>query len=366
MTITHFAQDNIDQLHALLSGPKKKIGFLLGAGTSVADKHGAQLIPDTNGIITKIISKFAVDPYKTALEKVKIEIETTEKFTIESLLSRISEKERASGTEKLCNLSKSELKKFREDIEAMIREEVAVHTKPTFASSDLLHVAFANWIRKAGRETPIEIFTTNYDYCLELGLEEARIPYFDGFIGSYDAFFYPEWIEDNVGTKDWLKLWKLHGSLGWKTKDGNIVRTSKTSNEGMIYPSYLKYDHSRKQPYLSYMDRLSHFLRQEDSLLIVCGYSFGDEHINETIMTSSLRSRSAHIVVLKNGKMAEGDRVCEEIGKRNSKIVVYAKNAAVISCKYGEWKPITNEGTTSNYEFKLGDFGQFVEFLTAF
>ena len=44
----------------------------------------------------------------------------------------------------------------------------------------------------------------------------------------------------------------------------------------LIYPSHLKYEQSRKMPYLAMIDQLNRFIRQPNSLLIVSGYSFND------------------------------------------------------------------------------------------
>ena len=313
------------------------------------------------------------------------------KFNIETLLSKISEKEKAAGKEKLCGLTQDQLKNLRESIENKIKELVSVHKNDNFVGVQKTnHNTFSQWISNAARDYPIEIFTTNYDYLLELALERQQIQYFDGFIGSYTAFFCPEWIQNDSSVKDWVKLWKLHGSLGWSQNDDKteIIRTSGANGKAMIYPSFLKYDHSKKQPYLSYMDRLSYFLKQEDSVLFVCGYSFGDEHINEIILTSLTGSRSSHVFILKSGELKEEDFLSREISQKNSKVSVYAKNNAVIGCKFGEWKldkkPDENESYnildygfdeeatpgdkqwTGKGDFLLGDFKKFTIFLSLF
>jgi len=401
--ITHNPKQAIEQLQTILSSPSKKIGFLFGAGismnyrTTLDEKNinkRDELIQGVKEMTTKIISSFIVDPQKSAIESIKKELEVENKaFNIEALLSKISEKETAAGKEMLCGLNKENLKQLRKDVEEQIKKIVSVHNieKPKFDIQKTSHHTLSQWIRNADREYPVEIFTTNYDYLLELALEKEQIPYFDGFIGSYQAFFYPEWIEDGESLGRWTKLWKLHGSLGWQMNEQKeIVRTSINENSAMIYPSFLKYDHSRKQPYLSYMDRLSYFLRQEDSVLFICGYSFGDEHINEMLLTSLARSRSSHIFILKNGELNENDCVSNEIAKKNSKISVYAKRSAVIGCKFGEWKldkePDKNESYniinhgfdedatieekdskwTGKGNFILGDFEKFTNFLSLF
>lgn len=384
---THNPKQVIEQLQVILSNPAKKIGFLFGAGTSAKDKKGNHLIETSQGLIKTVVAKFT-GKMKDAIDQIKTEIESNDEFfNVETLLSKISEKERAVGCEELCGLKKDELTNLRKTIEDTIKDIVSIHIKPGFIDIELSHDDLAKWIKNADRKFPVEIFTTNYDYLFESGLEKQKVPYFDGFIGSNKAFFYPEWIEDSSPVREWAKLWKLHGSLGWAVENRETIRVSNTKDCAMIYPSFLKYDHSRKQPYLSYMDRLSYFLKQEDSVLFVCGYSFGDEHINGLILTALANSRSSHVFVLKRGEMKENDTL-SEFAKSSAKISVYAKRTAVVGGEFGEWKLETEPNKNESYnlldygfdedavlkdeewtgkgDFWLGDFKKLSDFLSLF
>ncbi len=46
------------------------------------------------------------------------------------------------------------------------------------------------------------------------------------------------------------------------------------------------------------IDRVCAFLQQDDAVLFTCGYSFGDNHINERIVTSLRRGRNSHIIAM--------------------------------------------------------------------
>lgn len=85
------------------------------------------------------------------------------------------------------------------------------------------------------------------------------------------------------------------------------------------------------------MDRLTTFIRQEDSVLFICGYSFGDEHINNSIVNALVRSRSSHVFVLKRNNTSTTDSMAI-FALNNSKISVYAKNNAVIGGKLKTWQ----------------------------
>ena len=73
---------------------------------------------------------------------------------------------------------------------------------------------FVAWYDSANRHFLKEIYTTNYDMLIEMALEANYTPYFDGFSGSYEPFFFPESIEsfpnEDDSTSKWIRLWKIH------------------------------------------------------------------------------------------------------------------------------------------------------------
>ena len=202
-------------------------------------------------------------------------------------------------------LKKKDFDSLITETKKQIMRIVCVHQKvfKDNGLNDLNHVDFAEWIDRADRKYGIEIFTTNYDYFFELGMEEKNIPYYDGFSGSYKPFFHSESVDDLCFLSKQTKLWKLHGSLGWhldiENKNEKVWRKDTPDcDDILIYPSTLKYADSKKQPYIALMDRLTNFLKEPDTILIVCGYSFSDEHINERILTALKSNTSAHVYVL--------------------------------------------------------------------
>ena len=60
-------------------------------------------------------------------------------------------------------------------------------------------------------------------------------------------------------------------------------------------------------PFLAMSDRLTSFLLKPHAVLFVCGYSFGDEHINDTIINALKVNQSANVVALMYGKMKKDD-----------------------------------------------------------
>jgi hypothetical protein len=138
----------------------------------------------------------------------------------------------------------------------------------------------------------LTFFSTNYDTLLEdaLGLEKFTVV--DGFSGGAIAYWNPEFeFQDAHDLPNKCLLYKLHGSIDWhRDEKKGLVRTRygtkylANKSEIMIYPQATKYVETQKDPF-SYLfngfrDSLNY---PEDNVLITCGYSFGDDHINAEI-----------------------------------------------------------------------------------
>ena len=355
LEITHDPSEYIRGLQQLLVSDKKKIAFLFGAGTSLAKKNDDSIIVPTIEKMTKDIENYLnkTKKYETAIKEICGEIEgRKENYNIETLLSNIEQKIQIIGAGTLNGLMKNDFEKLLIEIKNQIREITSVHKQIIKENKlkNLIHVDFAEWICRANKKYPVEIFTTNYDYLFELGLEEKNIPFYDGFTGSYEPFFNSESIEDMGFIPNQTKLWKIHGSLGWHFDDktNKVWRKDSDNEDILIYPSTLKYNKSKKQPYAAFLDRLTNFLKQPDTILITCGYSFGDEHINERIITALNTNTSAHVLALfydiklkdnkRDGYLLTEDSNLSKLASANSKLSVYGCRNAVIGGQYGKWK----------------------------
>ncbi|MEJ0086679.1 MAG: SIR2 family protein [Pseudomonadota bacterium] len=340
-------------LHQILISDKKRLGFLFGAGTSLATSVPGVKVPAI-AEMTKIVSTelgAASKDYKTAIAEIEVEIGSS-KFNVESLLSCIEGKRAAIGKGNLNGLDAKSYGELSKALKKAIVQLVSVHEvlKPEDRHR-LAHSQFSTWVSKARRRHPAEIFTTNYDYLFEIALEGSGIPYFDGFSGAFEPFFCPEAVEDLASYAQLAKLWKMHGSLGWthRASDKTVIRKGKVDDDSiLIYPSHLKYSTSKKQPYVGLIDRLCSFLQQDDAVLITCGYSFGDEHINERILTSLRRSSSSHVVALyfdesgtpRTYALVDPENSVRKMAERDTagRLSVYGRRHAVIGGKFGEWR----------------------------
>ncbi|MBO7074482.1 MAG: SIR2 family protein [Bacteroidales bacterium] len=354
-TVYHDPSEYIRNLQQLLVSDKKRIGFLFGAGTSLVKNLDTKksYVPAIHEMTKNIVDGIVEEKRKKAVAEIQSEIKGENKtFTIETLLSKLELKKQVVGNGKINDLDINEFDTFIKDIKKQIHTIVSVQDKVD--CTKLIHTTFAEWIQKADRKSAVEIFTTNYDYLFEVAFEYISLPYYDGFTGSYKPFFDGQSVDDICYMPKQTKLWKIHGSLGWHYDDkiGKVIRTQPNETDILIYPSTLKYDQSRKQPYTALGDRLSNFIKQDDTVLIICGYSFGDEHINERINTALSMNPLGHVYVLlydiswdkdeagkdvKNYSFSE-DTALAKMAISNSKISVFASRSAVIGGVYGNWK----------------------------
>ena len=360
----------------------KNIGFFFGAGTSCALG-----IPNVEQLTTGIESKLTGD-FLVNFKLVKTDLETiitTRKVNIEDILNQIRRIRELTGeTVKVYEgVSGENAKLLDKEICTIIYNIIL--DKESVADIEKTKKFFA-WLSLLNRDYSKEVFTTNYDLIIEKSLEASQIPYFDGFVGSYEPFFWQESIDQFVSkndlTQNWIRLWKIHGSLSWfwkedvKTKSQKIIRIGKIENikdednELVIYPSKEKYDSSKKQPFIAYFDRLKNYLLSGELLFVFTGYSFSDQHINEIIFNCLRQNNRLTALVF-----FFQDSEVENLHKQTSSYMnlnVFGPTKAIINGNLGEWeytadlKP--NEKSDSYWnntdkKFTLGDFNELVNFF---
>jgi len=394
----HDAQKTLADLRDHLARHDKPIAFLFGAGSSCAvridvpGKEGETLpiIPAVAGLtkmckenVTKLGQKFT-DAWKL------IEDQCAERNlapNVENILSRLRMMLVAIGHgDTLAGLDKEEICSLEESV----RKTIAKVVNPDLQRlpEDYPHRRFARWLAKTTRQHPIEVFTLNYDVLLEHALELERTPVFDGFVGCYQPFFHPDSLRrlESAPGANWTRLWKMHGSVTWRRieLDGRtrVIRGEPDPAGEMIYPSLLKYDESRQQPYSAFVDRLSRFLEQDDALLIVVGFSFGDEHINNYIFSALENKPRTHVFALQFDEL-EDDSVLATRAMQRSNLIVIGPQKGIIGGRIAEWTPVESPSFMADVLelkvetkqvdgepvevksgiMKIGDFDSFSSFL---
>lgn len=385
---------HLKYLRQSLSQDNESIGFFISAGCplSVVMPVGKEpLIPDVAGLSVFINKQLKNNKkYTTLLEELKKAEKSVE--NIEDVLSFLRSLLLVSKGGDVRGLSESDLLLLEKDICNEIVKKLDVR----LPDEETPYHDLGKWMRSIDRKVAVEIFTTNYDVLMEEALEDLEIPYYDGFVGSRRSFFDLRAVEDNLIPTHWSRLWKIHGSINWYQEDvagqKKVYRSSEIKKDAshLIYPSHLKYEESRKMPYLALIDQLNRFIRKKSSLLILSGYSFHDEHLNDTIVNALKANPTAMVLGLMfgryeitddNGELVEKYPDAYRLAKKLHNLNIWTFDKAIIGTNPGQWKSIRNEdddpdllnfvsqekktdGSDESEDLiKLGDFSEFTSFL---
>lgn len=175
--------------------------------------------------------------------------------------------------------------------------------------------------RQPGQAAPW-IFTTNYDLAIEWAAESIDLQVVNGFLGVHGRRFSPQSFdlgyrntqargEARFGVYN-IYLAKLHGSLSWREDNEQVYEiqaplvrqriqkflsnTIETELGLMVMPRAAKYMQTIGYVLGELFRRFSEFLSCPQTALIVCGYGFGDEHINR-LLRSALLNPTLQLVV---------------------------------------------------------------------
>ena len=185
---------------------------------------------------------------------------------------------------------------IKQAIASAIDKKVNIDTHQRFVSS--VHRPLR--VGRQGLSQPVDYLVLNYDTIVEDSLAMARIPYADGLSGGATA-----WWDTSAFDIDGAlaRVIKLHGSINWYQFPGDtlprrIGTSIKLDNQEdiplLIWPSSTKYQEAQLDPFAQLLNRARRALRPTSGsqrLLVICGYSFGDRHINLEIDRALHESR---------------------------------------------------------------------------
>lgn len=391
---SHNPIKHIKFLRQSLSQDKKPLGFFVSAGCPLAvsmPEGKWPLIADVAGLTKFLRAELcSANETKNSFDKLLEEVELSRKNidNVEDILSFIRGLKEVSIGNSVRGFTHEDLVKLEKDICDKIVGKLNVE----LPDRESPYHKLAKWISN-DREKPVQVFTTNYDLLIEQAFEDLGVPYFDGFVGSRQSFFDLRAVEDNLIPKHWTRLWKIHGSINWFQKENKqVFRSSRIEETGashLIYPSHLKYEESRKMPYLALIDQLNSFLRQPNSLLIISGYSFNDQHLNDTIVSAIKSNPNTMVISLMYNTLTFEDKdkgIIERypnaipIALDRSNLALWGFDEAIIGTTRAKWKitgevhkednlansvvTIPNDGEGEDHVM-LGDFSKFGDFLQA-
>ena len=382
---THCPYRQATLLQQALASDKMRIAFLLGAGCPVSIRmphvDGSKpLIPDIRGLTAIVKTKLN----ESALHKenfTNLLKRLPDDSTIEVILTHIRSLHDVVMGGAIDGLNKVILAGLDIEICAITTEVVNVK----LPSLQTPYHRLATWVGGIHRTHPIEVFTPNYDLLIEQAFESHKIPYFDGFVGARHAFFDLASMENEILPARWGRLWKVHGSVNWwRTANDEVIRSNPSDaadGRQMIYPSHLKYDQSRRMPYLAMQDRLRSFLTRGQAVLVTSGYSFLDQHLNEVILNGLRSNPTAVCFGLLFGPRANYPEILEK-ARMHPNLSILAADGAILGTTELDWaakeqethpmhdlavaKKIVDATNVrgEQCEFLLGDFKNFGEFLS--
>ncbi|HWT05486.1 MAG TPA: SIR2 family protein, partial [Xanthomonadales bacterium] len=166
------------------------------------------------------------------------------------------------------------------------------------------------------------VFTTNYDLVIEKALDVLGIDYIDGFVGTVnrtlrlDVYSREYYMATAIGSErrprrlaDFLYLYKVHGSLNWRSRANRVAagsdrvvqisnyRATPIDDLALIYPTPQKEADTLGYPYSDLLRAFGSTLTEPDTALFTIGYGYSDEHINR-IISQSLASNATLAIVL--------------------------------------------------------------------
>ncbi|SDW06132.1 SIR2 family protein [Nitrosomonas oligotropha] len=305
-------KDTLAQLDNLLAASNQS--WLFGAGISL-DAGIPLMGPLTDRVLTLAETEEEPNDIKV-LQFVKSQL--SDNSHIEHILSQLGDHRAIADRSKdktvvfdSVTLSVDELDKLHQKILTWIAETIRWGYKPanpsvgqevigTHANRIVVidhHSAFVSALfnrSQAGvaeRRRAVRLFTTNYDTLLEDALALGGFSYWDGFSGGAVAYRSHRYGDEEPSLGDRAHIIKLHGSIDWhlgeddrvwRVRDGDLY--PKRASRVLIYPQSTKYLATQRDPFAAQFDLFRRALSaREENVLATCGYSFGDEHINQEI-----------------------------------------------------------------------------------
>ncbi len=165
----------------------------------------------------------------------------------------------------------------------------------------------------------VDYLVLNYDTLVEDALALEKVPFVDGLDGGVTGWWNPlTFSQDGVTAR----VLKLHGSINWcefpddplpRRVPKNLSVLESQNRQVLIWPASTKYRETQRDPYAQLAELTRKILRPgEDSqrVLVVCGYGFGDAHINFE-MDRALRESAGRLTIV---AFSSDNQPCGQLG----------------------------------------------------
>ena len=191
---------------------------------------------------------------------------------------------------------------IKQSISNAIDKQVEIKTHQAFVRAVHRPVR----VGKAAPDSIVDYLVLNYDTVIEDALAIERIPFSDGIDGGATGWWNPETFDrDTIAAR----VLKLHGSIDWCEVDGDSLPRriapklqvqEMQERRILIWPASTKYRETQLDPFAQLADRARRVMcptRGSQRVLVICGYAFGDAHINIEI-DRALRESTRNLTVI--------------------------------------------------------------------
>ena len=304
--------EQVVQLTKLLSQSKR--AFVIGAGCSKC--AGLPLMEE---LTQKVLDALEKDGKAHAiLEGLKNNFDGSKGCTIEDYMSElvdhiaIAERRRlrsataANASINATNYSPDDLAKALIEIKNTIATVIG-QSEPTIS----VHRQFVRAIHhilqsgKVGQPARVDYYTLNYDTLFEDALSLERIAVADGFNGGATGWWDARAYEDGSAQ---ARILKVHGSIDWCLWDSDVLPrrvrqgldVGGTREPVLIWPASTKYREAQRDPFAQIIEAMRRGLRPTSDtqvVLTICGYSFGDAHMNVEL-DRALRESDGRLTII--------------------------------------------------------------------
>lgn len=299
----------------------KNLSFLMGSGCSSLRHGEAELgIPtmkfladEFQALLVAELDAGAEQPFVSAAQKAELQDKLGIDLSANDLRGNLEQMMAVLiNAHQFCKTSdKEELSALAPLVEDTITgiKKFVLHkcTTGPFSNGDESVVAlyrrfYQSLTTRARGLAPPWVFTTNYDLFNERAMDRSGIPYSNGFSGTVERRFNPATYrlalaeQLDITSRRWaavdgfVHFCKLHGSVNWTEECAGLfpIRESHapldpSRDRVMIYPTPSKQTASFGSPYADMFREFQRQVIQDQSVLVILGFSFGDEHVNNLI-----------------------------------------------------------------------------------
>lgn len=335
-------KDAVDKFEELMTQSGR--AFLLGAGCSKCAG-----LPLTAQLTSEALASPALDaPSKEILSAIETNFAGATYPNIEDYLSELVDLLAIADRRSARNAAKEAIElggktytaaALRDATEQIKRAIAKVIDKDTVSIET--HWNFVKAVHrpvrpgKSASNQRVDYLVLNYDTLIEDALALQRAPFADGLEGGATGWWNPDtFSRDGLSAR----VLKLHGSINWcqfsnETMPRRVPRAvdcgAANNHRIVIWPASTKYRETQHDPYAQLASLARSILRPKDGsqrVLAVCGYKFGDSHINLELDRALRESRDLTLVVFWSDETLDANlKAWHEDAAVREQVLVYGK-----------------------------------------